>query len=67
MKSKRLSWQKQRFLTQRDMSECKHQSDVQNSRVNRGEIEDGAIQTITPCGCGAVGCFIHTRRNYHGC
>lgn len=52
-----------RFYTALDMATVKHQQDVQNARVKRGEYEDGPIHHVSPCGCGVEGCFGVFRTN----
>ena len=49
-----------RFYTQLDMAIIKHDTAVQQARVNRGEIVPKAREYISVCGCGCEGCFIHS-------
>jgi len=48
-----------RFYTQRDMRIIRHDADVRNSQVKRGEVKETNTRYIVACGCGALGCFIH--------
>lgn len=49
-----------RFYTQLDMAIVKHDTAVQQARINRGEIVSKAREYISVCGCGFEGCFIHS-------
>lgn len=49
-----------RYLSQRDMSAARYDTEVFNSRLKRGEIEDADKIVETRhivCGCGAEGCI----------
>jgi hypothetical protein len=55
-----------RFLSQKDMSAARHEQEVHNSLIKRGEMPN-ADQIVRSqhvvCGCGAEGCiFISNRR-----
>ena len=41
------------------MSIIKHDTAVQNSQVNRGEVRRTNNQKVYECGCGCEGCFLH--------
>jgi hypothetical protein len=55
-----------RFYTAKDLAIIKHDQADTNARKKRGEIEDNPLNGIHPCGCGAVGCFIHMSRKNSG-
>ena len=61
-----------RRLSQKEMAIIKHDEEVRNSRVNRGEIvePEGGRHTIVVRGCGAEGCTFHShiphKEEYHG-
>ena len=56
----KVSYNGRRFYTARDMAIVKHDIEVRNSVINRGElVPKGKNEYIVPCGCGATGCFIH--------
>jgi hypothetical protein len=52
-----------RRLSQKEMNMIKHDEEVYNSRVKRGEIEEkeGGRHSIHVCGCGATGCAFHAQ------
>lgn len=49
-----------KFMTPRDMAVIKHDEAVYNARLKRGEIEEKSVHKISVCGCGCIGCAIHT-------
>ena len=55
-----------RFLKQSEMANVRHEQEVFNSRLKRGEIKDPdliAREHMVVCGCGALGCiFISCQR-----
>lgn len=52
-----------RFLSQKDISAAKYETEVYNARVKRGEINADEISRTqhVVCGCGAEGCIFMTR------
>lgn len=49
-----------RFYTGHDMAIVKHDIEVRNSQIKRGEVvPKSENHYISVCGCGATGCFIH--------
>lgn len=52
-----------RRLTQKDLAIIKHDEEVYNSKVKRGEIveKEGGRHNIHVCGCGAEGCAFHAQ------
>lgn len=58
-----------RFLSQKDMSAARHEWEVLQSRLKRGEIVDAdkivRLHHIV-CGCGAEGCiFMHLHKDQY--
>lgn len=51
-----------RRLSLKEMNMVKHDEEVRQSRINRGEIEEkeGGRHNIVVCGCGAEGCTFHS-------
>ena len=49
-----------RFLTVDDMKVIRYDESVYRSKAKRGEATLSNTGSIIPCGCGAVGCAIHT-------
>lgn len=59
-----------KFLTPIDLASVKHDNEVFNSQLARGEIKNPEqivrIHNIK-CGCGVQGCtFVYAERNSHG-
>jgi uncharacterized UPF0160 family protein len=56
-----------RFLSPKDLSAAKHEMEIFNSMLNRGEVKaaERIVKTShVVCGCGVEGCiFIHAKRN----
>ena len=52
-----------RFYSQLDMSIVKRDNAFKNSQIKRGVIPDFPVNNIVECGCGAIGCFLHTGSN----
>ena len=48
-----------RFYTQLDMAIIKKDMATRKAEIKRGEVPIMGNETITECGCGAEGCFIH--------
>lgn len=46
------------FITPRGMSEIKHDIEVRNSYVKRGEYKRSNHTQIVQCGCGNDGCTL---------
>lgn len=55
-----------RFYSQTDMAIVKRDQAAKNSQIKRGDIEDLPNNDIHHCGCGALGCFIHSGSNNTG-
>ena len=56
-----------RRLSIKEMNMIKHDEEVYNSRVKRGEIvekEGGRHHTVV-CGCGAEGCTFHSQAEHN--
>lgn len=51
-----------RRLSIKEMNMIRHDEEIYNSRVNRGEITEdkGGRHNIVVCGCGAEGCAFHS-------
>lgn len=49
-----------RFFSRKDMAIVRHDAEVLNSQEKRGELQRTNTRHIFVCGCGAVGCFLHT-------
>jgi hypothetical protein len=59
-----------RFMSPVDVSAAKHETEVFNSRLKRGEVENAdKIRSIrhVVCGCGVIGCIFLSidRREKH--
>jgi uncharacterized UPF0160 family protein len=56
-----------RFLSPRDLSAAKHEMEIFNSMLKRGEVKaaERIVKTShVVCGCGVPGCiFIHAKRD----
>lgn len=56
-----------RFLSPKDLSAARHEMEIFNSMLNRGEIKspDKIVKVDhIVCGCGVEGCiFIHAKRD----
>jgi hypothetical protein len=56
-----------RFLSPKDLSAAKHEMEIFNSMLNRGEVKaaERIVKTShVVCGCGVPGCiFIHPKRD----
>ena len=56
-----------RFLSIKEMNMLRHNEEVYQSRVNRGEIvekEGGRHRTVV-CGCGVEGCAFHSQAGHN--
>lgn len=52
-----------RRLSIKEMNMVKHDEEVRQSRLNRGEFEEkeGGRHNIVVCGCGVEGCTFHSQ------
>lgn len=56
-----------RRLSIKEMNMIKHDEEVYNSRVKRGEIveKEGGRHHIHVCGCGVEGCAFHSQAGHN--
>ena len=61
-KKRPVSKHRKRKLTSVDMASIKQAQAINNSRVKRGEADDGNNHHVLVCSCGVEGCVASYRR-----